>query len=150
MKDKPELFLDTNILIYATLEQDPRFFVAQKLLLNLDNKYSCLYISTQNLSDMYPNLTGLKMTKPDNPKLAGEKIRAIASLPHIRVLPVTINVIHLALELSEKYNVNRQYYFDIQLVATMLIHNISLLASENEKDFQRIKEIDVFNPFFKQ
>ena len=96
---------------------------------------------------MYPNLTGPKMAKPDEPAVARAKIRSIASLPALEVLPLTGDVQAIALELCEKHGVTRQRYYDAQIVATMMAHGIGTLITENTRDFSAFPEIRAVDPF---
>jgi predicted nucleic acid-binding protein len=139
------VLIDTNILIYATLEGDVRFERARQLLLSSRSEER--YVSVQNLAEMYPNLTGPRMEPPDEPAVARAKILSIASLPTLQVLPLTGDVQAIALQLCEKYRITRQRYFDAQLVATMLAHGIGTLLTENHRDFEDIAEIRAVNPF---
>jgi predicted nucleic acid-binding protein len=142
---KGRVLIDTNVLIYATLENDPRFERSRALLLapGGDERFT----SVQNLAEMYPNLTGPKMELPDAPAVAREKIQSIASLPSLRVLPLTGDVQTVALELCEKYSITRQRYYDAQLAATMVVHGIGTLLTENDRDFKDMTEIRAVNPF---
>lgn len=65
------VLLDTNILIYATLENDPRFERSRELLLSAGPDEP--YISVQNLAEKDPDLTGPKMEPPDTPAVARAK-----------------------------------------------------------------------------
>jgi predicted nucleic acid-binding protein len=67
------VLIDTNILIYATLENDARFARSRELLLEPSDQER--FISVQNLAEMYPNLTGPKMEQPDDPSIARAKIK---------------------------------------------------------------------------
>jgi predicted nucleic acid-binding protein len=96
---------------------------------------------------MYPNLTGPSMEPPDEPAVARAKILSIASLPTLQVLPLTGDVQAIALELCEQHGINRQRYFDAQLVATMIAHGIGTLLTENARDFREIAEIRAIDPF---
>lgn len=144
---EPSYFIDTNILIYATLENDPRFEKARGILFGEAAKTAARFTSVQNLSEMYPNLTGSKMEKPDSPAVAGKKIESIASLPGLIVLPLTPDVVFIALEFCEIHGKLRQDYFDMQIAAFMKRYRITLLFTENEKDFAGIEGIIVVNPF---
>ncbi len=145
MKEPEErVLIDTNILIYATLENDVRFARCRELLLAPSTHER--FISVQNLAEMYPNLTGPKMEYPDDPAIARAKIQSISSLPSIHVLPLTGDVQQVALELCEKYSITRQRYYDMQLAATMVVHGIGTIFTENESDFQGITEIQAVNP----
>ena len=139
------VLVDTNVLIYATLEDDPRHARAHELLLSSGRGER--FVSVQNLAEMYPNLTGPKMEHPDSPSVARTKIRSIAELETIQVLPVTGDVQAIALELCEKHGIVRQRYYDAQLVATMIAHGIETLLTENAADFSDMKEIRAVNPF---
>lgn len=140
--------LDTNVLIYATLPEDKRYPVAHSLVLG-EGRASLweLFISVQCLSEMWPNLTGPKLKPPDSLEVARLKIQSIARLPHLTVLPIDTDTIRRAIGLCERYKVERQDYYDMQLVATMLQHRISLICTENASDFQEIQGIELINPF---
>jgi predicted nucleic acid-binding protein len=139
------VLIDTNVLIYATLESDPRSKRARELLLASSTRER--FTSVQNLAEMYPNLTGPRMEEPDQPRVARAKIQSIASLPSLQVLPLTGDVQTIALELCEKYGITRQRYYDAQLAATMIVHGIRTLFTENDRDFKDITEIRAVNPF---
>jgi predicted nucleic acid-binding protein len=142
---KGRVLIDTNVLIYATLEADPRSSRSRELL--LAGGESERYVSVQNLAEMYPNLTGPRMEKPDPPSVARAKIQSIASLATLHVLPLTGDVQAVALELCEKYGITRQRYYDAQLVATMVIHGIGTLVTENTQGFEGMTEIRAVNAF---
>lgn len=141
------VLVDTNVLIYATLSQDRRNLRALEVLGWRDRADVELFVSVQNLAEMYPNLTGPKTTPPDSPELARRKIESIAGLAGVTILPVTWETIREALELCERYGVRRQRYFDLQLVALMLRHGIGTVITENVADFAAVDGIRVVNPF---
>jgi predicted nucleic acid-binding protein len=67
------LLVDTNILIYATLAADPRHQRAQELLALRHRAGVELFVSVQNLAEMYPNLTGSKTNRQTAPPWRGKK-----------------------------------------------------------------------------
>lgn len=135
----------TNILIYATLANDARSELSRDLLLARSEQER--YVSVQNLAEMYPNLTGPKMERPDDPAVARAKSQSIAALPGIQVLPLTGDIQNIALELCEKYGTTRQRYYDAQIAATMHVHGIGTILTENEAEFREITEIRAVDPF---
>ena len=139
--------VDTNVLIYATLSGDARHRQAREVLAQRQRPDVQLFISVQNLAEMYPNLTGPKNQPPDSPALAREKIRSLARLRGLRVLPLTLETSHLALDLCVAADVTRQGYFDYQLAALMIRESIPVIITENEADFQGIAGITPLNPF---
>lgn len=141
------VLVDTNVLIYATLAADPRHTLAREVLSLRHRPGVELFVSVQNLAEMYPNLTGPKNQPPDSPVLAREKIRALSRLRGLTVLPLTLESIHRALDLCVTGGVTRQNYFDCQLAALMLRENIPFVLTENTGDFSGIEGVTASNPF---
>jgi predicted nucleic acid-binding protein len=139
--------IDTNVLIYATLEADQRFAPAREVIEARLKGNNRAFVSAQNLSEMYPNLTGPKTKPPDSPEAARKKIEAIAGLHRLTILPVTREVVERALELCQEYGVSRQRYFDMQLIAAMQIAGINTVVTENTSDFDGVEGLVVVNPF---
>ncbi|TAE88797.1 MAG: PIN domain-containing protein [Verrucomicrobia bacterium] len=141
------ILIDTNVLIYATLAADARHEQAQKVLSLRHQSGIEMFVSVQNLAEMYPNLTGPKNQPPDSPSLAREKIFSLSRLRGITVLPLTMECVQNALDLCVSGNITRQNYFDRQLAALMLREKIPTIVTENVKDFADIKGIKAINPF---
>ena len=139
--------VDTNVLIYATLTADPRHERAKAVLALRHRSEVELFISVQNLAEMYPNLTGPKNQPPDSPALARDKIRALSRLRGLTVLPITVETVQSALELCVEGGVTRQAYFDRQLVALMIARDIPVIFTENTKNFANMASITPLNPF---
>jgi predicted nucleic acid-binding protein len=142
-----DYLIDTNVLIYSTLEADPRHQRGREVIDARLKQQARAFISAQNLAEMYPNLTGPKTQPPDPPHLARTKIEAIARLRGITILPVTRAVVEKALGLCGQYNVTRQRFFDMQIAAVMQIHGIQQIITENDEDFREIEGIKAINPF---
>ena len=96
---------------------------------------------------MYPNLTGPKNQPPDSPELAREKIRSLARLRGLNVLPLTLETVQHALDLCVEGGVTRQSYFDRQLAALMRREKIAVILTENTGDFSGMEGITPLNPF---
>lgn len=141
------ILLDTNVLIYATLASDFRHSKALEILDARTLPGNEFFVSTQNLAEMYPNLTGPKTQPSDSPEMARAKISALATLDRLTVLPVTRAVVEHALELCQTYQVVRQRYFDFQLAALMLVEGIPTIVTENHTDFAGVSGIEAINPF---
>jgi predicted nucleic acid-binding protein len=139
--------IDTNVLIYATLADDPRSERARQVIERGRDAGCESLVSVQNLAEMYPNLTGPKKQPPDSPAEARSKIAQLAALPYLEVLPLTTSILLCALQLAQERGIRRQKYFDMQLAATLRVHNIPTLVTENEEDFADIPQLQVVNPF---
>lgn len=141
------VFVDTNVLIYATLAGDPRHSRSREILELRHNAGVELFVSVQNLAEMYPNLTGPKSQPPDSPAVARDKIASISRLRGLTVLPITLECVRRALDLCLEAGVTRQRYFDRQLAALMLLEDIPVVLTENVADFSGIDGITAINPF---
>ena len=141
------LLIDTNVLIYATLAGDARHALARQVLALRQRPEVELFVSVQNLAEMYPNLTGPKNQPPDSPALAREKIASLSRLRGLTVLPLTLETLHNSLALCGEDGVTRQNYFDRQLAALMQREGIPVILTENVKDFVGIDGISALNPF---
>ena len=139
--------VDTHVLIYATLAADPRHSRATEVLALRHRPDVELFISVQNLAEMYPNLTGPKNQPPDSPELAREKIRSLARLRGLNVLPLTLETVRHALDLCVEGGVTRQSYFDRQLAALMRREKIAVILTENTGDFSGMEDVTPLNPF---
>lgn len=141
------VLIDTNVLIYAPLRGDFRHEAARAVLDLRHREGVELYVSVQNLAEMYPNLTGPKNNPPDSSEVARAKIDSIASLDRLTVLPLHASITRKALHLCAFHFISRQRYFDMQLVASMVDAGIEVLLTENVIDFDSIKGIRAISPF---
>ncbi len=141
------VLVDTNVLIYATLAADLRHKRALDVLSLRHRRGVELFVSAQNLAEMYPNLTGPRNQPPDSPALAREKIRSLSRLRGLTVLPITLEVVDTALDLCVEGAVTRQGYFDRQIIALMKREGIPTILTENVKDFSGVAGITPINPF---
>lgn len=142
--------IDTSVLIYATLADDPRCEQAREVVLGPDERWGRRHVSTQNLAEMYSNLTGPRMSRPDSPEEAARKVASVGRPAHITVLPVTLAVVSGALRLCSAHDIRRQVHFDAQLVAVMAEYGLARIYTENTADFAALAGaagIDVVNPF---
>ena len=144
---KGRMLVDTNVLIYATLAGDSRHALARQVLALRQRPEVELFVSVQNLSEMYPNLTGPKNQPPDSPALAREKIASLSRLRGLTVLPLTLETVYQSLDLCVDGGVTRQNNFDRQLAALMQRESIPVILTENVKDFIGIDGISALNPF---
>lgn len=96
-------------------------------------------------------MAGMEESLPFRPvskeALAREKIRSLARLRGLTVLPLTLETAHLALDLCVSAGVTRQGSFDRQLAALMIREKIPVILTENVADFTGIDGITPVNPF---
>lgn len=141
-----KIFIDTNVLVYATLLDfdTARHKEALSTLNKLQKIKSELFISTQILREFYAVVTNKKYLKnPLTPKQANEQIKFF--LHTFSTLPVSHSIFPFLSVISETYNITGQKIHDGAIVATMLAHGIKTIFTFNVNDFKHIKEIKLLN-----
>lgn len=133
--------IDTNILVYAFTDIEPnKQPIAKELLKNLITNNENLNISIQNIVE-FTKTTKVKFSKP----ITDERLDEILSKFRINfnIINYDINTI----KNISKYLKDSTDFFDCLLVATMQDYDIDTIITENEKDFKKIKNITIINPF---
>lgn len=128
--DAPEpVFLDTNILVYASWQAAPLHAVARKRLDQLETAHTPLVVSRQVFREYLATLnrpvTGIQLAT-----LITE-VRAFTT--RYRILDENDAVIEQLLDLLAAGTGRRTY--DTNIVATMLVGGVSHLLTNNPADF---------------
>ena len=131
-------FVDTNILIYCfdssdTKKKNDAFLLIKKLI---SEKTLCF--SNQILAEFA--IVSTKKLKLDS-ETARKIIDDLFQAAHI--YNYTEKTILSALDISKKDNIS---FWDALIVATMLENKITIIYTENTKDFLKCKQISVINP----
>lgn len=133
--------IDTNILVYAFTDIEPnKQPIAKELLKNLITNNENLNISIQNIVE-FTKTTKVKFSKP----ITDERLDEILS--KFRINFNIINYDTNTIKNISKYLKDSTDFFDCLLVATMQDYDIDTIITENEKDFKKIKNITIINPF---
>jgi predicted nucleic acid-binding protein len=130
-------FFDTNILIYAIAENDPRSAPAEELLSEGG------VLSVQILNE-FAAVARRKLRMPWKPLTeALDAFRVLCPSP----LPITLELHEAALKLSEKLGYS---FYDALVIAAALEANCTTLYSEDLGDGQVIHgRLTIRNPFAK-
>ena len=143
--DNDSFFVDANILVYAAVKDDPRNEVAKALLEN--PSLGTLHISPQILAEFYSTITSPKrVTAPYTPLEAVEFIETLLGYEHVSVLSISQDVPGRLLTLLKVNEVRGPRVFDLQIVATMLVHGVTKLFTYNLDDFERFKDLEIVEP----
>lgn len=128
-------FFDTNVLIYALAEGDPRNAQAEELLA------SGGVLSVQILNEFVSVARRKILMSWSDVKEALDAFRVLCPSP----LPITIEVHELALKIAERHGYN---IYDALVVAAALEAGCRTLYSEDLHDGQTIDgELTIRNPF---
>ena len=144
MSDNDRHFVDSNILVYAALADDPRHSVSRALL--GDSSRGELAVSLQILSEFYSIITNARrVSEPYTPADAIVFIETLISYGHVIVLPASVEVADIWLALVKSKGLKGPRVFDLQIVATMIAHRVRVLFTYNGSDFA-FPELEVLEP----
>ena len=139
-----DILIDSNVLIYAfDKDENEKNPIAKAILERIFNGEMNAFLSTQNLSEFYYNVTK-KIKKPLEVTEAKEIISDLVSLSNIKIVKIDENTIINAIEISMKCNI---HYWDALIASVMKENNIYNIITENDKDFKKISWLKVINPF---
>jgi len=137
------VFVDTNVLVYATLTPSPFHQVAQETIRDLKGSGVELWISRQVLREYLATLT-----RPQTFLAFGSPI-AISTLiaeakhlqTHYKVAEDDRVVTEELLNLMAIYPIGGKQVHDANIVATMLTYGIRKLLTHNVNDFKRFSPL---------
>ncbi|HEX5414091.1 MAG TPA: PIN domain-containing protein [Chloroflexota bacterium] len=134
------VFIDTNVLVYATVESAPFHAVARFTLDGLHQTSSQLWVSRQVLREYLAVLSRPQaFTNPLTPaQLVGAVRRFIQQF---QVADDGPHVTEELLKLINQYAVGGRQIHDANIVATMRAYRVSTLLTHNEDDFSRFLDL---------
>ncbi|MBA3469553.1 MAG: type II toxin-antitoxin system VapC family toxin [Herpetosiphonaceae bacterium] len=133
------IFIDTNILVYASLPESPWHDVAQTTLRRIESEQRLCCISNQVIREYYTTLTraDAQGRLPDR-HLVLANIRAMET--RWTILSDTADVRKELLVLADVLPIGGRQIHDANLVATMLAYGIPELLTNNPGHFQRFTD----------
>lgn len=134
MRGDAEAFLDTNVLIYAFAQDDPRTGTAEALIARGG------VIGVQTLNEFVA--TAVR-------KLAMPWEEVLQALRELRILfpkplPITVGTHDTAVRIAGQY---RYHIYDSLVIAAALEASCRTLYSEDMQDGQVIEGLTIHNPF---
>ena len=139
------VFIDTNVLIYASRPAAPQHQAAREALAHLEARDSRLSVSRQVLHEYLAVVTRPHNSTPALPmSVAIADVRKFQSL--FDVADDNQEVLDGLLQLLETYPGAGKQVHDANLVATMLAHGVHRLLTFNGRDFQRFAGLIELEP----
>jgi len=133
------VFIDTNIVTYAHISNNPDKHTAALTLLKEKLSGSRVWISTQILSEFY---SALSKNKYEHDKIV-EFIYAMTQ--QLNVYPVTLEIVEKALSIKNRYQLS---YWDSLMLSTALICECDVVYTEDLQHKQIIDgKLTIINPF---
>jgi predicted nucleic acid-binding protein len=139
--------LDTNVLVYAA-DEASSFHQAASVLRDKGIRgdiFVC--ICPQVLNEFFAIVTDARRVgHPISQKEAVLEMQKYFYSDNILTIYPVPEIVERTLDLLVRYEITRQEIFDLQLVATMLVNNVTRLYTYNREDFIKFKEIEVLAP----
>ncbi len=133
-----DVFLDTNILVYAVTSDDPAQAKRQKAVEIIETEDFA--ISAQVLQEFYVTVTR-KLAEPLTPAQALTWIEVLEVFPCVAI---EASLVKIAIETSVRYQTS---YWDGAIVAAAQSVSASRLYSEDLNHGQWYGSVEVLNPF---
>lgn len=136
------ILIDTNILVYAINSSSPKHLTSQEYLkANVANAV----VTHQNVLEALRVLTHRKFQKPMSIENAQQAVDAIVQ--HVRVVTPSSTAYELAKMLILEHQLVGNAIFDAYLAATALALGVSIIATDNVKDFRCYEKLTIVHPF---
>jgi predicted nucleic acid-binding protein len=132
------VFVDTNILVYAHVSDDPNKHERASNLLRRSLARTPVIISTQILGEFYSAMMKYKR--------ADDEIRIFIAeiIKRVNVMPVSLPTVELCIKLKMKYGYS---YWDSLVLSSALENGCEMLYSEDMQHGQIIEDsVTIHNP----
>ncbi|QDZ41598.1 type II toxin-antitoxin system VapC family toxin (plasmid) [Euhalothece natronophila Z-M001] len=133
-----ELLVDTNILVYA-IDEDSQFYATSRSVLQKKDK--TLFTTSKNITEF---LT--VMTRSSGYGLSTETALNLLQklIQQLEIIYPTPDSLATFLELVASYQPSGLKLHDFEIISIALANGICDIATFNQKDFQTITEITLF------
>ena len=139
------LFIDTNILIYASVKESPFHTIAIEKIESLMKGDIELWINFQVLREYIAVLSQPNIWS--QPILHSELIQDILFFRnHFTVAEENTIVFDNIIYIIKRYNIQGKKIYDSNIVATMITQNIPNLLTHNTKDFLKFSDLITIIP----
>lgn len=143
--DASRIFVDTNILVYASIAQTEFHALAVRAILKHGLGGRQLWISRQILREYLATVTRPQASiSPVDISVAISEVRSFEE--RFRVAEDTSNVTSRLLDLLNETGTGGKHVHDANIVATMLTYGIGQLLTHNTSDFDRFSDIITILP----
>lgn len=135
------VFIDTNILIFATSSTSPFNVDARNMLKQFLLNGDELVINTQVLREYMCNMTEYQFDTRDAIE------RNVERFQQMTVVSDGMNIFQRWLQLVQQFRVSGKAVYDCNIVATMIENGVTEILTYNVKDFARYHSLVTVLPF---
>jgi predicted nucleic acid-binding protein len=139
------LFVDTNVFLTATDRSRARHLIARNLLTEAGKGEFHLALSGQVVREYL--VVATRSTEANGLGLSpGDALRNVEvfTSPPFAFCEESQAVSQHLRELISRYGLTGRRLHDANIVATMAVHGISRLVTQNAKDFAQIEEVEIY------
>jgi predicted nucleic acid-binding protein len=138
--DGDPIFVDTNVLVYASVTSAPLHQVALRAIVDREQAGDQMWISRQVLREYLAVLTRPQtFANPIPISTLTAQVRAFES--RFRIAEEGANVTSQLLSILGHFNVGGKQIHDANIVATMQVNGIGSLLTHNVSDFSRFSSL---------
>ncbi len=139
--------VDTNVLVYAILQDSDQFQASQDLLDRAQDGEIPLCLTPQVLAELYSVITNpSRVSHPCPSDQAVDVVEEFLAMPGLTLLPMPPDVVSRWADLARRHPVRGGAIYDLQLAATMLGNGIHRIYTYNRADFEAIEGLEVLAP----
>lgn len=142
MSDEKGL-IDTNVLVYAYIISDEEKHRIAAELVESIWRDDIGIITLQNLCEFFVVVT-TKVERPMTISQAKNIVDGIVTSQRWRKIDRTSDTVISAIDLVKNFKIP---FWDALIAACMIENEIKTIFTENERDFKKVREITVVNPF---
>jgi predicted nucleic acid-binding protein len=145
MTSVEQVFLDTNILVAASVPEHPSHAIATVVVARLAERDAATYISPQVCREFMATMTRapFRMTLIEPSKAVDVLGGWLAGCD---LLPETAEVVATLKQIVVRKGVRGKQVHDANVVATMLANGVTRLATLDEADFRRYEDAIALEP----
>lgn len=147
-----KIAVDTNVLIYGHVARFPEHERARTWIYQqLDQADVTLVTTPMILSEMVHVITDPRRFEPPVPvQEALEIARNWIGRSNVECLATSEEAAAITFDLMDRHGLGRHRLADTMLVATMLVHDVTILATRNTRDFSIFSQIRLIDPIISQ
>ena len=132
-----KLLLDTNVLIYSIDEGSKYFKQANKIF----TKQFELYTTSKNLSEFLAVITRI----PKNPMSLKDALLVVKDFSDaLTVIYPDEDSFKIFIDLLKQYQPVGLHIHDYEIISIALSNKIQTIATFNEKDFEKVNDIELY------
>lgn len=143
-----KIAVDTNILIYAHVARFPEHDRARGWVQRQLELPDVVLVTTPLLlNELVHVITDPRRFEPPVPvREALEISRNWIGRSNVECLSIDEEATAIAFDLIDRHGLGRSRLADTLLVGTMLVHDVTVLATRNTRDFSQFSEIKLIDP----